>query len=141
MKHRVFDVLIGVGIGVFITFALTVRAEPIEYTAQNIEIEIAEVAEKTIEEKIRETFPEDPDTAVLIAKCESGLNPNALNTKNKNGTSDGGLMQINSVHDTRLLELGLDKFNVDDNLAFARILYEERGWKPWVCFTKGLIYR
>lgn len=35
-------------------------------------------------------------------------------------------------------ELGLDIWNPEDNVAFARILYEEQGWKPWVCFTKGL---
>lgn len=83
---------------------------------------------QTIEEKIRATFPESPDRAVAIAKCESGLNPKAVSP-----THDSGLMQLNDVHDTRLKELGLDKFDVDDNLTFARILYDERGWKPWAC--------
>ena len=83
---------------------------------------------KTIEEKIRATFPESPDRAVAIAKCESGLNPKVVSP-----THDSGLMQINHVHDKRLEELGLDKFDVDDNLTFASLLYEERGWKPWAC--------
>lgn len=33
-----------------------------------------------------------------ISYCESGFNQVAVNTKNKNGTTDGGLWQINSVH-------------------------------------------
>ncbi len=82
---------------------------------------------------IREWFPEETHTAVAIAKCESGLRPNAVNNKNTNGSTDGGLWQINSVHDHRLKQLGLDKFNPEDATKFARMLYEERGWKDWVC--------
>lgn len=90
-------------------------------------------SEETIIRKIKETFPENPERAVAIAECESGLDANAINTKNKNGSTDGGLMQINSTHDKQMEVLGLDKFNVDDNLKFARMLYEKNGFKPWVC--------
>jgi hypothetical protein len=83
---------------------------------------------------IRQTFPESPEVAIAVANCESGLNPKAYNPKNNNGSTDGGLWQINSVHDKRLKELGLDKFNAEDATKFARILYEESGWNPWVCF-------
>jgi hypothetical protein len=37
-------------------------------------------------------------------------------------------------------ELGLDIWDPEDNVAFARILYDEQGWTPWVCHTKGLAY-
>ncbi len=30
-------------------------------------------------------------------------------------------------------ELGLDKYDPEDNVRFARILYDEQGFKPWVC--------
>lgn len=93
-----------------------------------------------LENLIRATFPEDPDTAVAIAQCESSLNPEAVNHHNPNGSYDSGLMQINSVHTPRLSELGLDPKNAQDNLTYARILYDERGWQPWVCYTAGLIY-
>lgn len=82
---------------------------------------------------IKETFPHDTERALAIAKCESGFNPDALNTKNTNGTHDGGLFQINSTHDKRLKELGLDKFDPEDNVAFAKILHDESGWSPWTC--------
>lgn len=37
-------------------------------------------------------------------------------------------------------QLGLDKFDPEDNAKFARILYEEQGWGPWTC-KKALAYR
>lgn len=83
---------------------------------------------------IRATFPEDPHTAVAVANCESSLNPKAYNPTNNNGSTDGGLWQINSIHDSRLLELGLDKYDAEDATKFARLLYDESGWIPWVCF-------
>lgn len=88
---------------------------------------------------IRETFPEDSATAIAIAECESGLKPNAYNSTNKNGTTDGGLWQINSVHDQTLNSLGLDKWNPEDATKFARKLYEKNGWSDWVCYTHKLI--
>lgn len=85
---------------------------------------------------IKDTFHEEPHTAIAIANCESGLNPDAYNPNNTDGTTDGGLWQLNSVHDKRLKELGLDKFDPEDATEFARILYEESGFRPWVCARK-----
>jgi Lysozyme like domain len=86
---------------------------------------------------IRKAFPEDPSTAVAVATCESGLKPHAYNPNNRDGSTDGGLWQLNSVHDKRLKELGLDKYNPEDATKFARMLYEEREWNDWVCYTHG----
>lgn len=49
----------------------------------------------------------DPDLVRAVAYFESRLNPTAIN-KNKNGTVDVGLMQINSVHFPRLANEGID---------------------------------
>jgi Lysozyme like domain len=84
---------------------------------------------------IRKTFPEDPHVAVAVAECESGLKPTAYNPINKNGSTDGGLWQINTVHDKKLKELGLNKYNPEDATKFARMLYEKNGWQDWVCYT------
>ena len=84
-------------------------------------------------------FHEDPETAIAVATCESGLNPDAYNPNNKNGTTDGGLWQINDVHNERLEQLGLDKWDPEDATTFARMLYDNRGWKDWMCYTKGMI--
>lgn len=78
---------------------------------------------------IKQTFPEDVERALAIAKCESGFNPNA-----KGPTQDSGIFQLHEPsHGKRMEKLGLDPFDVEDNVAFARMLYDEQGWKPWVC--------
>lgn len=105
-----------------------------------LQVQKVEAAEKvvktpvTIEEKIRAMFPEDPDRAVRIAKCESGMRPEAFNGKNRNGSWDAGVFQVNSVHKYSKEYL----FNVDNNLKVARKLYEARGntWGAWVCARK-----
>ena len=85
-----------------------------------------------IEKKIRQKFPEDPDTAIAIAKAESGLKIEAINV-NTNGTKDRGLFQINSCHG-----YGDELFDIDFNLYVARQLYEKSGWNPWVVYQRGL---
>lgn len=49
--------------------------------------------EATIEEIARQEHV-DPELAIRVAKCESGLNPQVINT-NANGSRDRGLFQIN----------------------------------------------
>ena len=89
-----------------------------------------------IEQEIREVFYETPNTAVAIFKCESELKPDAFNDKNTNGTDDTGIAQINSVHDTT----GYDLYDVQDNLEFARKLFDSKGQKftDWVCYNQDL---
>ncbi len=76
----------------------------------------------------------------LLAACfrESGglkqFNPDGsvvTNKKNNDGTTDVGICQINSVHDAELKRLGLDKNKLEDNLQYAKILYEKQGLTPW----------
>ncbi len=38
-------------------------------------------------------------------------------------------------------QLGLDKYNPEDATTFARMLYEESGWQPWVCYHKLVAMR
>jgi len=49
----------------------------------------------------------NPYLLYAIAKVESGLNPRAIN-RNKNGTIDRGIMQINSSWDRYLIRHGID---------------------------------
>lgn len=54
----------------------------------------------------------DYDLALAVMVKESGGNPTALNTKNRNGTYDSGIMQINSTNHAWLSkELGIKDFN------------------------------
>lgn len=75
---------------------------------------------------IIKTFPDEP-VMVEIARCESRLDPSA----DRRGI-DGGLFQINQVHLTTLKKLGLDRYNLQDNLAYTKILYNQSGLNPWL---------
>lgn len=61
-------------------------------------------------------FVEDPDTAVRVAQCESGLRPSA---RNPDSTATG-LFQI----------LG-GPTGVWSNVLLAHRMYHDRGWEPW----------
>ena len=98
-----------------------------------IRAEIDWTAER-IEQEIRATFPEDPITAVAIAKAESGLNANAYNPESHiNCVGSIGVMQIACVHDDDPKRL----YEVQYNLMRAREIYDNSGWLPWGGFTSG----
>lgn len=103
-----------------------IRIETVQAKAPEIE------KEKTIEEKIADTFPENPALMIAIAKAESGLDPMQTN-RNKNGTRDIGLMMINSVHGYDDLEM----FDVDKNLKAARKIYDSQGITAWAAFNNN----
>ena len=92
-----------------------------------------------IEEEIRNTFPEDSEIAIRIAKCESNLIADIVGP-----TSDYGIFQIHAPtwHNTAI-ELGYTNYKTDpqENIQMARHIYELAGsmWIPWVCYTKKLI--
>jgi hypothetical protein len=86
-------------------------------------------------------FGSDAETARKIIAAESSGNPNAIN-KNKNGTHDGGLFQINSVHVPALMKAGIisnekDLLNPEVNTAAAAYLYHNKGLQPWDASKKN----
>lgn len=86
-----------------------------------------ETETERIERLIRETFPEQPEVMLRIAKCESGLQPRVVSP-----TKDVGIYQINlAAHGQRLKELDLDPYDVEQNLIYARMLYDNRGTGDW----------
>ena len=66
-----------------------------------------------------------------IVRCESSFNHKAYNPSNRDGSSDGGLFQLNSVHDKELNALGLDKYDLNDNIEYAMILMKRNGTRDW----------
>lgn len=77
--------------------------------------------------------PQKASEASAIAMAESGGNPDAINNKNANGTTDRGLWQINSVHGS---------LSTLDPLANARaavgISANGSNWRPWcVAWSNG----
>lgn len=73
---------------------------------------------------------------VAVAHAESGWRADAKNV-NGDGSTDYGLMQINSVH-AAILAGGV-WFDPADNAVMARSVWEAAGssWSPWVTFWRG----
>lgn len=115
------------------TTTTTVRPKPLPTTTLP---EYADEAMSDVEWAIRSTFPETPDRAVRIARCESGLDPDALNGEHV------GIMQIaTKVHARLIAKLGYtvgDLFGIRANLHVARAIFDgadggPRGWAAWTC--------
>lgn len=86
--------------------------------------------ENSIEEIISRMFPEDPKTALAIAKAESGMRADAKNI-NRNGSNDVGIFQINSIHGHSIEE----RLDPIENIRMAREIYERRGWEAWSAYN------
>lgn len=79
-----------------------------------------------VEALIRATWPDHAeDRAVRVARCESGLNPNAKNRT----SSASGVMQLLAIH----WRGRFDPFDARANIAYAYRLWQSSGWSPWVC--------
>ena len=98
---------------------------------------------KNVEKFLKDYFADVPIMA-KIGACESHYrqyNSSGAVLKGVKNTYDRGVMQINVLyHQEKADELGLDINNIDDNVAFARHLYEKFGTKPWnsssACWSK-----
>lgn len=70
-----------------------------------------------------------------IMQAESGCNPDAINY-DSNGTTDAGLLQINSVHCPQLLSLQA-RFDPSANVKAAYAIYLGSGLNAWSTYTSG----
>ncbi len=90
---------------------------------------------KNVERFINDYFADIPVLAD-IAKCESRyrqFNSEGNVLKGKQNSYDRGVMQINVLYHAETAEkLGYDLHDLDDNVAYARYLYEKQGAKPWM---------
>lgn len=86
---------------------------------------------QTIKDQIKVSFIDKGqavvDQALLVARCESGVREEAVNPKNKDGSHDSGVFQINSGHGIPNRYL----LNSRVNIAIARQMYDAGGWNPW----------
>ena len=94
----------------------------------------ATVVPETIQQKIVNAFPDVPaGTIIAIAQCESGLrqfyDDGSLVVSK---TNDVGVMQINMKSwKAKADEFGMDLTKTNDNIFFARYLYNLHGLSDW----------
>ncbi|MGV1003451.1 MAG: hypothetical protein ACOYEV_01540 [Candidatus Nanopelagicales bacterium] len=97
---------------------------------------------------IRKYFPAgEVGNAMAIAGCESGRK-NAVGALNSNGTRDYGIFQLNDggTLQAALRRIGEPYNDISEarskaleselNVRMARVLWDSRGWQPWVCAAK-----
>ena len=91
-------------------------------------------AETNTEKAVREYFSDIP-VMIQVARCESAFRHTLEDGTVLRGKVDGrdtGVMQINSFyHSKAAAELGLNLSDLEDNMAYARYLYETQGIQPW----------
>jgi hypothetical protein len=98
---------------------------------------------KNVEKYINDYFADIP-ILIQIAKCESRfrhLNSQGEILRGTENRSDRGVMQINvHYHGISSEKLGYNIHEIEDNVAYARHLYERQGVKPWMsssaCWAK-----
>jgi len=94
-------------------------------------------------EEVSQKYSIPKELILAIIKQESNFNPRAYN-KNKDGTEDRGLMQVNYQHNLRLMkEYGIENpdqlYDIETNIEIgARILYENfKRFGNWVMAVKA----
>jgi hypothetical protein len=98
---------------------------------------------KNVEKFVKDYFADIPIMA-KIAKCESRnrhFDKFGQVLRGEVTPLDRGVMQVNlHYHQETAEKMGLDLHNIDDNVAYARYLYEKYGAKPWMssshCWSK-----
>lgn len=122
-------------------------AEAATTTPKEVRIEVVvNWTKERIEKEVRTVFWEDPETAVKIAKCESGMRAivQSHHTLSYGQERSFGTMQVHEPDWADDAErLGLHEWRTDpaENLKLARFIYDsaEKKWTPWSCYTKKMI--
>ncbi len=115
---------------ILVFIATRATAEPIVCAQQVIEVE-KDWTTGDIEAEIRRQsslYDIDADRMVRIAKCESGLNPNA---RNLHSTANGIFQIIDGTWEHYGCTGGIS--NPEDNIKCAMKIATTSGYSPWVC--------
>ena len=129
------------GISLMATIGLIAPPTPLEAPVQEVVAEVVYVPNFTskegVEAYIRYKFGASGDMAVKVAKCESGLNPNALNNNPRTRDYSVSIFQINlygSLANSRPSKEWL--MNPKNNIDYSHAMFLREGWRPWSCARK-----
>lgn len=101
---------------------------------ESTESSITTIVPEYTEAIVREYFKDIP-VMIQVARCESTFRHTLADGTVLRGhvdNADTGVMQINKrYHEKTATSMGLDLENIQDNMAYARYLYEKQGTQPW----------
>jgi hypothetical protein len=138
-------VAIGIVSGIFISIYMnpiveSAEASEIEVVPREVRIEVIKEVivwtPETIEAEIRRVFVETPNTAVAVAKSESGskLLPTAYNPEAHRGCNGSyGVFQVACVHNVNNQLM----FDPALNIKRAHELWLQSGWGIWGGYSSG----
>lgn len=79
-------------------------------------------------------FGSEAETMRAICMAESGLDTNAVGDTNTKYPSVG-LCQIRLLPERQLT---MEQMKIpEENIKYAKLLYDKYGWTPWSCFNSG----
>lgn len=134
--------------------AFLAASTPVPETAYG-HIAHEEVIEETVEvasiqntEAAVRSYFQDIPVMIEVARCESTFRHELSDGSILQGRvdpADTGVMQINKrYHEATATAMGLNLDNIEDNMAYARHLYETQGTRPWSasmpCWGNTLAY-
>lgn len=111
-----------------------VKAEDTSMTAP----ETPQTVEEEIIEYITKVFGKDARMALAVSRCESSLNPNAINKNNYlyGGKGiDHGLFQVNSYW--HRFKGDIANLTWKENVRMAKDIFDASGWNAWYCYRNG----
>jgi len=131
-----------------IVYAENIKEE-LKEEPKEVRIEVVvDWTKERIEQEIREVFPEEPNTAVAIAKAEGGLE---IEIQARAILSYGRersfcTFQIHApAHEANAVRLGYGDYRTNPKscIAMARVIYDDskartgKGWQPWTAWKTG----
>lgn len=112
-----------------------------EKLANSSKMKVDDKTKEIVRFYIKKYFGDVAPTAEKVFTCESGLNPQAAgaNSGLHAGSVDRGVAQVNDkFHKARFekmygIPFEIGAHDIDMNLKYAKFLYDNSGWNPWVC--------
>jgi hypothetical protein len=125
-----------------IVYIKTAQAEEVKELEQQVALIEVVYDEAGIERLIRNTFVEEPNTAVAVAKAEGGLRAVIQSHYVKNGIQEPSFcaFQIHAPswdREAKRLGYGDYRTNIEHCVKMARHIYDNHGWQPWSAFKNG----
>ncbi|PCI29483.1 hypothetical protein COB55_02105 [Candidatus Wolfebacteria bacterium] len=117
--------------------SVAIAITPVEEVLEQKKIEVNTPA--SVQREVEEYFSDIP-IMTRVAFCESSYRQHDKDgnvLRGKVDTRDVGVMQINErYHLDRAENLGLDIHSIEDNMLYARYLYNDQGLAPWKSSAK-----
>jgi LysM repeat protein len=120
---------------IFIGQRICIPGKGVRYRPPQAPIQVP-LRGSSVENMIRQVFGPYADAAIRVARCESGLNPDATNPLSIGGSHASGVFQILYPSTWRgTSQAAKSPYNAWSNIVAAHEIFVRDGysWREWVC--------